>query len=92
MANELRLALDHVTLSVADLAGAKTFYQAALKPVGLEVVGEVTAEVSGTVGLVGFGIGPGVREAYHPMYYAAFITDPEGHNIEVVCFEPEQVS
>ena len=24
-----------------------------------------------------------------PEYYAAFITDPEGHNIEAVCFEPE---
>ncbi len=28
---------------------------------------------------------PGVREMYHPNYYAAFITDPNGHNIEVVC-------
>ena len=32
---------------------------------------------------------PGIREIYHPEYYAAFITDPEGHNIEAVCFEPE---
>jgi catechol 2,3-dioxygenase-like lactoylglutathione lyase family enzyme len=27
---------------------------------------------------------PGLRE-YHPHYYAAFILDPEGNNIEVVC-------
>jgi catechol 2,3-dioxygenase-like lactoylglutathione lyase family enzyme len=28
---------------------------------------------------------PGVRADYHPHYYAAFILDPEGNNIEVVC-------
>lgn len=33
---------------------------------------------------------PGVREIYHPAYYAAFLFDPEGHNVEAVCFEPEE--
>lgn len=28
---------------------------------------------------------PGVREHYHPTYYAAFVLDPEGHNLEAVC-------
>lgn len=28
---------------------------------------------------------PGVREDYSPTYYAAFILDPDGHNIEAVC-------
>ncbi len=32
---------------------------------------------------------PGIREIYHPAYYAAFVRDPEGHNLEAVCFEPE---
>jgi catechol 2,3-dioxygenase-like lactoylglutathione lyase family enzyme len=32
--------------------------------------------------------GPGVRADYHPHYYAAFVLDPEGNNIEVVCHEP----
>lgn len=27
---------------------------------------------------------PGLRPHYHPGYYAAFIFDPDGHNIEVV--------
>jgi catechol 2,3-dioxygenase-like lactoylglutathione lyase family enzyme len=27
---------------------------------------------------------PGVRQDYHPHYYAAFVHDPEGNNIEVV--------
>ncbi|MDX2165375.1 MAG: VOC family protein [Gammaproteobacteria bacterium] len=30
---------------------------------------------------------PGVREIFHPNYYAAFILDPNGHNIEAVCHE-----
>lgn len=28
---------------------------------------------------------PGIREKYHPNYYAAFILDLDGHNIEAVC-------
>ncbi len=32
---------------------------------------------------------PGIREIYHPAYYAAFVLDLEGHNIEAVTFEPE---
>ena len=29
--------------------------------------------------------GPGERAHYHPGYYAAFVLDPDGHNIEAVC-------
>jgi catechol 2,3-dioxygenase-like lactoylglutathione lyase family enzyme len=28
---------------------------------------------------------PGIRAAYDPAYYAAFVIDPDGHNIEAVC-------
>jgi catechol 2,3-dioxygenase-like lactoylglutathione lyase family enzyme len=28
--------------------------------------------------------GPGERAVYHPRYYAAFVLDPDGHNVEVV--------
>ena len=28
---------------------------------------------------------PGIRAHYHPNYYAAFVFDPDGHNIEAVC-------
>lgn len=28
---------------------------------------------------------PGLRPHYHPDYYAAFVLDPDGHNIEAVC-------
>jgi catechol 2,3-dioxygenase-like lactoylglutathione lyase family enzyme len=29
--------------------------------------------------------GPGIRENYHPNYYAAFALDPDGNNVEAVC-------
>jgi len=32
---------------------------------------------------------PGLRPHYHPNYYAAFILDPDGHNIEAVCHAPK---
>jgi catechol 2,3-dioxygenase-like lactoylglutathione lyase family enzyme len=32
--------------------------------------------------------GPGLRPEYHPSYYAAYVFDPDGNNIEAVCHEP----
>lgn len=32
---------------------------------------------------------PGLRKHYHKHYYAAFILDPDGYNIEAVCHLPE---
>lgn len=32
--------------------------------------------------------GPGLRTHYHPDYFAAFVRDPDGHNIEAVCHTP----
>ena len=32
---------------------------------------------------------PGLRPNYHANYYAAFVIDPDGHNIEVVCHAAE---
>lgn len=31
---------------------------------------------------------PGIRPHYHPNYYAAFVFDPDGANIEAVCHKP----
>ena len=31
---------------------------------------------------------PGVRSDYSPTYYAAFVLDPDGNNIELVCDAP----
>ena len=33
--------------------------------------------------------GPGLRPDYHANYYAAFVLDPDGNNIEAVCHAPE---
>lgn len=32
---------------------------------------------------------PGLREMYHPDYYAAFLLDPDGYKIEAVIHTPE---
>jgi predicted lactoylglutathione lyase len=32
---------------------------------------------------------PGPRPHYHEHYYGAFVWDPDGHNIEAVCHDPE---
>jgi catechol 2,3-dioxygenase-like lactoylglutathione lyase family enzyme len=32
---------------------------------------------------------PGLREHYHPTYYAAFVLDPDGNNIEAVSHRRE---
>jgi catechol 2,3-dioxygenase-like lactoylglutathione lyase family enzyme len=31
---------------------------------------------------------PGLRPHYHPNYFAAFVLDPDGHNVEAVCHAP----
>ena len=30
---------------------------------------------------------PGLRVDYSPSYYAAFLIDPDGHNVEAVCMD-----
>ncbi|RYY42618.1 MAG: VOC family protein, partial [Sphingomonadales bacterium] len=32
---------------------------------------------------------PGIRAHYGPDYYAAFVCDPDGINVEAVCHRPE---
>jgi catechol 2,3-dioxygenase-like lactoylglutathione lyase family enzyme len=33
---------------------------------------------------------PGLRPHYHESYYAAFVRDPDGNNVEAVCHAPEE--
>lgn len=33
---------------------------------------------------------PGPRPHYHKDYYGAFVLDPDGHNIEAVCHDPQK--
>ncbi len=123
--------IDHLGLSVSDYGRSKAFYLAALKPLGYELIMEVTEAGPyagfGEGGKPDFWIGrgkastagahvafrardratvrafhdaalkagardngpPGLREIYHPNYYGAFALDPDGHNIEAVCHDPE---
>ena len=49
----------------------------------------VDAVYAAAVGAGGRDNGPpGLREHYHPTYYAAFVLDPDGNNIEAVCHHP----
>ncbi len=32
---------------------------------------------------------PGPRPHYHQNYFGAFVFDPDGHNVEAVCHDPE---
>ena len=117
--------LDHVTVGVSDFDRAKAFYDAALRPLGIERLyadGETFAGYGADrkaffwIGLrdeVNTGVHvafvapdramvdafyraaltaggrdngvPGLRPQYHPDYYAAFVLDFDGHNIEAVC-------
>ncbi|MEP7210213.1 MAG: VOC family protein [Alphaproteobacteria bacterium] len=49
--------LDHISITVADVETAKTFYEKALKPIGVSVVMSVSAPETGTTGFYGFGEG-----------------------------------
>lgn len=47
--------LDHIGISVADFERSKRFYLAALAPLGIGIVMEVTAEQTGGTAHAGFG-------------------------------------
>jgi catechol 2,3-dioxygenase-like lactoylglutathione lyase family enzyme len=119
--------IDHLTLTVRDLAASQAFYEHALEPFGIHATeveghdgatevaigpeggedlvlreGEPTAIVhvafcahdQGTVDAFhaaaleagGKDNGePGRRPRYHERYYAAYVLDLDGNNIEAVC-------
>lgn len=125
--------IDHIGFPVSNYDRAKSFYAAALAPLGYALVMEVRQDENDALAC-GFGIGgkpdfwiggegklekpvhvailasdraavdafhraalaaggtdngaPGLRPHYHPNYYAAFVRDPDGHNIEAVCHAP----
>lgn len=119
--------LDHVGFNVSDFERSKSFYLAALAPLGLTLLGagEGWAMIGGKDGRLWIGAygpaatpihlafrapdraavdafhaaalkaggrdngGPGIRTAYAPDYYAAFVFDPDGHNVEAVRQGPD---
>lgn len=127
--------IDHIGIAASDFAASRRLYEAALAPLGIGLMMEVTPEQTG--GYHGLGLGkngkpffwlgnggprgagmhiafvaesraqvdafyqaaiaagghdngpPGIRAHYHPHYYAAFVLDPDGINVEAVCHRPE---
>jgi catechol 2,3-dioxygenase-like lactoylglutathione lyase family enzyme len=128
--------LDHVGFPLSDFAAGRAFYNAALAPLGVTPLVQVTAEQNGGDTHIGYGAddrcffwiadghgpvtagpmhvcftarnramvdafyaaaiaaggrdngAPGIRAHYHKDYYAAFVLDPDGRNIEAVCHTP----
>ena len=126
--------IDHTGLQVSDPKKSRTFYEAALAPLGYTVLREVPTQFTGGKVVYGMGIAPkpdfwvaegtpnappihiafrakstaevdafyaaamanggrdngspGPRPHYHENYYGAFVLDPDGHNVEVVCHKP----
>jgi catechol 2,3-dioxygenase-like lactoylglutathione lyase family enzyme len=136
--------LDHISIRVSDYERSKTFYAAALAPLGYTLAMEAVSgagfrkefipnfwiKQGSPVGVaagaeppdLSLGCGgpfvhvafasesrrmvdafyhaalaagardngaPGLRPAYHPNYYGAFVLDPDGYNIEAVCHKAE---
>ncbi len=63
---------DHIGISVADFARSRAFYQAALKPLGLSLVMEVSAEETGADAHAGFGV------AGKPFFWIGTADKPRG--------------
>ncbi len=119
------VSLDHISVDVRDLKGARAFYTAALGAIGMTInldvrsafgMGsgdekvfwlardpkasghghyalrvparkDVDAFYGAAIDAGGKDNGkPGLRPHYGPNYYAAFVKDREGNNIEVVCY------
>lgn len=76
----------HATLWIAGTGAPKDQVHVALRAKSRS---EVKAFYDAAIAAGGKDNGPpGVRAHYHPDYYAAFVLDPDGHNLEVVCHEP----
>jgi catechol 2,3-dioxygenase-like lactoylglutathione lyase family enzyme len=127
--------IDHMGFAVSKIERSRSFYEAALAPLGLRVQMVATPDQTESGGTaIGFGTpgdpffwigdnervgegvhvalaaetraqvdafhaaalgagrrdngGPGLRPHYGPNYYAAFVLDPDGANIEAVCKAP----
>ncbi len=121
--------IDHIGISVSNVHASIRFYTRALKPLGMQLLGEDNGWVGfgeNQQAVFWFGIeeiiqapmhiafsarsrdmvdqfyhaaiaaggkcngSPGERARYHPHYYAAFVIDPDGHNVEAVCHQPAE--
>ena len=70
--------IHHVDFAVAEFGRSREFYLRALEPLGLDLVMEFRRDNGA----------PGERPRYAEHYYAAYVLDPDGHNVEAVCRRP----
>ena len=82
--------LDHVFLSVSDIARSIAFYEKTLAPLGIAHVLDYDGKQgpAGHPDLKGFGANGRVF-FYDPRYYAAQVRDPDGYSLEFV-YKPWQ--
>jgi len=77
---------DHIGLRVKDIEVSKRFYRATLEALGLVQDGAGFHAAGLKAGGKDNGK-PGLRPDYSPCYFAAFLVDPDGNNVEAVCQE-----
>lgn len=88
--------IDHTGIGVEDVPRSAAFYDAALGALGMRRVMEL--QESERLDGVGYGTdngSPGLRptsKGYPPGYYAAFVLDPDGNNMEAVYRERQAQS
>jgi catechol 2,3-dioxygenase-like lactoylglutathione lyase family enzyme len=74
----------HVTVGSNDIPKAKAFYDGVGKALGLERLDYKAGMSAG-----GRDEGaPGLRKHYHPNYYGAYLWDPDGNKVCIVCHKP----
>jgi hypothetical protein len=73
--------IDHIGISVSSIARATEFYLKALAPLGYGIVPRSRRGRRQRRA--------GTEAHYHANYYAAFVLDLNGNNIEALCHGPE---
>jgi catechol 2,3-dioxygenase-like lactoylglutathione lyase family enzyme len=88
------MPIDHVKLPVRDLAASRAFFTGAVAPFGYRLAwspAQVDAFYEAAVAAVGVDDGAPGNRPYGDVYYAAFVFDPDGHNIEALYHRPMPV-
>ena len=85
--NVVLMGVDEVDFVIADGEPVSEGTHFAFR---VETRAEVDAFHAAALGVGGKDNGaPGIRENYHPNYYAAFVIAPDGMNVEAVCHKAE---
>jgi hypothetical protein len=92
--------INHVSVGVRSIAASKSFYDAVFKPLGYSCLSAGDSSLGYGNDAVEFWLSAstnpvpahqdaGLRDAYGPNYYAAFVIDPDGYRIEAYCSAAE---